>query len=77
MIQRARYLERIEPLIGKDVVKVLVGMRRCGKSTLLQQVADGLKERGVSDHNIVRMNFESLRWEQEAASPERFYRTVS
>lgn len=77
MIQRARYLERIEPLIGKDVVKVLVGMRRCGKSTLLQQVADGLKERGVSDRNIVRMNFESLRWEQEAASPERFYRTVS
>lgn len=77
MIQRTRYLSRIEPLVGKDVIKVLVGMRRCGKSTLLQQVADGLGQQGVPEQNIVRMNFESLRWAQEAASPEQFYRTVS
>lgn len=77
MILRTRYLEQIMPLVGKDIIKVLVGMRRCGKSTLLQQVADMLERQGVPRQNIVRMNFESLRWEQEAASPEQFYRTVA
>ncbi len=63
---REDYLKKIRPFIDKDVVKVLVGMRRSGKSTLLLQVRDGLAERGVAPGNMIAMNFES-----EALAPFR------
>jgi len=45
------------------VVKIITGIRRSGKSFLLKQIQDKLKERGVQDSNIVYMNFESLAFE--------------
>ena len=42
MIKREQYLKEIRPLIGKDIIKVLTGIRRCGKSTLLKQIIDEL-----------------------------------
>ena len=38
MIERELYLKKIEPWINKDIVKVLTGIRRCGKSTILNQI---------------------------------------
>lgn len=76
MIPRERYLSRIIPFIDKDVVKVLVGMRRCGKSTLLGEIQDILRSRGIPAGNIIAMNFESLRWERAASSAQAFYQEV-
>ncbi len=77
MIPRERYLSRIIPFIDKDVVKVLIGMRRSGKSTLLEEVQDILLNRGVAAENIIAMNFEPLRWEQAASSVQAFYQEVT
>lgn len=55
---RERYLERLRPLYDNpDLVKVVTGVRRAGKSVLLRQVADELRQR-VSPRNIVEINFE-------------------
>lgn len=58
MIERREYLDRL--VIWKDeaVIKVVTGIRRCGKSTLLKLYQDYLKSTGVSDEQIVALNFE-------------------
>lgn len=76
MIHRREYLSRIEPFIGKGIVKVLIGMRRSGKSTLLNEIRDGIIESGVNPENIVTINFESMQWEHATASPQAFYKEV-
>ncbi len=58
MIKRPSYVERIKRFLGAPVVKILTGMRRVGKSTILSQLADSLRERGVPDANIVQINME-------------------
>lgn len=64
MIQRERYMNQIRDFIDKPVVKVLTGMRRCGKSALLELTRQELVSRGVKDENIISINFESLRYER-------------
>ncbi len=59
MIQRPFYIQKIEPFIDKNVVKVLTGIRRCGKSCLMTLLRDRLLERGVPSEQIVEINFES------------------
>jgi len=44
--------------MNKHVIKVLTGVRRCGKSTILEQLADELKKNGVKEKNIILINFE-------------------
>ena len=63
MIQRERYMREIMNFMDKPVIKVLTGMRRCGKSALLELVMEELTERGISRENIIHMNFESLKYE--------------
>ena len=60
MISRPLYLNKIEPYIDKPFIKVLVGMRRTGKSTLLEAVKEILLKKGVSPEKIIHINFESL-----------------
>lgn len=60
MVQRKRYMEKIRPFIDKDVIKVLTGIRRCGKSVLLELIQDELKRRGVAAHQILALNFEDI-----------------
>ena len=60
MIKRERYLQRIRPFIGNDLVKVLTGMRRSGKSVMLDLIKDELRTRGISDAQFITFNFESL-----------------
>jgi len=55
MIKRELYMERIRPFIGKDIVKVITGLRRSGKSVLLELLRD---EIGDPKHSIY-FNFES------------------
>jgi len=62
MLKRQAYLERIKPFIDKDIVKIITGIRRSGKSTFMAQVRDVLIERGVSEKEIISINFEDLRY---------------
>jgi predicted AAA+ superfamily ATPase len=60
MIKRQTYIDKIAPFIDSPVVKILTGIRRCGKSTLLKAVMGELCARGVSDKRIVLYSFDSL-----------------
>ena len=64
MIRRNLYLNRIRPFIDQDLIKVLIGLRRSGKTILLSQIRDILLERGVAEENIIEINFESRRLEK-------------
>lgn len=59
MIKRSLYIERIRPFMGKDIVKVLTGIRRCGKSVMLQLLQSELLEGGVPKSRIFSVNFET------------------
>ena len=61
MIERELYLRRIRPFIGGDLIKVMTGIRRCGKSVMLELIAQELLRSGVSADQIVSYNFEDLR----------------
>lgn len=62
MIARELYLSQIRPFIGKPVVKVIAGIRRCGKSVVLQLIKEELMRNGVGEDSIIYMNFESFEW---------------
>ena len=57
MIKREQYLTKIRPFYNSDLVKVLIGMRRSGKSVLLKQIISELKEQGVEESHIIYLNF--------------------
>ncbi len=60
MINRETYLEKIRPFFNKDLVKVLTGIRRSGKSTLLKLIQQELVADGVLENQIYSINFESM-----------------
>ena len=60
LVEREMYMSRIRPFIGKDVIKVMTGMRRCGKSVMLELVKRELVREGVSEANFFSYNFEDL-----------------
>ena len=59
MIIRQAYLNRIIPLIGKNLIKVLTGVRRSGKTVLLSQIQDYLFENNVPKSNVISISLES------------------
>ena len=59
MIIREKYLNRIRPFYDQDLIKVIMGIRRCGKSVLLLQIIDELKEKGIAESQIIYINFEN------------------
>lgn len=58
MIRREHYLAQIEPFADSDLIKVITGIRRCGKSIILRQLADSISEK---TENIIFLEFESKR----------------
>lgn len=58
MLQRETYLRKLRKLKDQDLIKVITGIRRCGKSTLLEAFKDELLSDGISTENIVFLNFE-------------------
>ena len=64
MVQRKEYLDQLINWRDEQVIKVVTGIRRCGKSTLLLQFQQWLKENGVTDEQIVSINFEELEYEE-------------
>ena len=63
MIQRERYMQQIRDFMDKPVIKIITGMRRSGKSALLELTRQELLGRGISEKNVIPINFESLRYE--------------
>lgn len=64
MIQRKEYLDQLIKWENEKVIKVVSGIRRCGKSTLLKLFQEHLKAEGVSDEQIVSVNLEDLAFEE-------------
>ena len=64
MIIRKEYIDYIIKFKDMALIKVITGIRRCGKSTLFMQYIDYLKNNGVSDNHIIFINFEDLKYEE-------------
>ena len=64
MIERKEYIRSLIQWKEEKVIKVVTGIRRCGKSTLLNQYQSWLLQNGVSDEQIVSINFEELEYEE-------------
>lgn len=62
MIKRIEYLEELKKWKDKDLIKVVTGIRRCGKSTLLELFIEYLKEKKIDEEHIVSINLESLEY---------------
>jgi len=63
MIQRERYLKQITPFIGKPIIKVITGIRRCGKSTFLKLIRESLIDSGIKPECILLINKDSLEFD--------------
>lgn len=57
-IVRKEYLERLRNLKHKKLIKIITGIRRCGKSTVMEMFRDELLENGVDENQIIFLNFE-------------------
>lgn len=62
MIKRELYMQRIRPFMGNELIKVMTGMRRSGKSIMLELIKEELLAKGVPKENIISINFEDMRY---------------
>ena len=62
MLKRDEYIKQIVPFIDKDVIKVLTGIRRSGKSVMLKLLMEELKNRGINENQFIYINFENLKY---------------
>jgi len=64
MLKRELYLSQIRGFYDSDLIKILVGIRRCGKSIILEQIIDELKKNGIDNEHIIYVNFEFIEFEE-------------
>ena len=64
MIIRERYLKLIRPFYDQELIKVLIGIRRSGKSVILRQIMDELKENNIDENHIIYINFEDYDYDE-------------
>ena len=64
MLKRELYLKRIREFYDSDLIKILVGIRRCGKSVILEQIIEELKTKGIDEKHIIYVNFEFIEFEE-------------
>ena len=64
LLQRTEYLNRLIGFRDKQLIKIITGIRRCGKSTLLELYQDWLKQQGVEERQIISINFEDIDYEE-------------
>lgn len=67
MIYRPSYVEKIMVYTDTPFVKILTGVRRCGKSTILKMIMEKLRERGIPENRIVSYRFDSMEYEDMTA----------
>ncbi len=64
MLKRETYLSRIRGFYDSDLVKILVGIRKFGKSVILNQIVEEIKDKGVLENHIIYVNFELVEFEE-------------
>ena len=64
MIKRERYLKQIRPFYNQELIKILIGIRRSGKSVILTQIIEELKENNIDENHIIYVNFEDFDFEE-------------
>lgn len=62
MIKREMYISRIRPFIGTELIKVMTGIRRCGKSVMLELIKQELIECGINSSQFISINFEDMNY---------------
>ena len=75
MIKREQYMCRIRPFIGNDLIKVLTGIRRSGKSVMLDLIKEELISSGISDAQFITFNFEAMK-NAHLCTAEALYREI-
>lgn len=75
MVSREQILNRIRPFYESELIKVLIGLRRSGKSVILRQIMEELKEDGVEESQIIYMNFEDFQY-SDIVDAGQLYRYV-
>lgn len=75
MIKRESYMKRIRPFIDLDIIKVLTGIRRSGKSVMMELIKAELTERGVSPSAFISLNFEDMN-NQSLCSADALHREI-
>lgn len=63
MVERKKYMDKLIKMKDEKIIRVITGIRRCGKSTLLEMFQTYLKENGISDEQIISINFEDMQYE--------------
>lgn len=58
MVIREKYLSKIRPFYDRDLIKVITGIRRCGKSVIMKQIIEELKKNKIDNSHIIYLNFE-------------------
>ena len=76
MISRDNYLERLKAFKDNKLIKVITGIRRCGKSTLLELFKEYLKGESVSDDNIIHINLELMKYD-DVRDYKTFYNLIT
>lgn len=71
MVIRENYLRKIRPFYNSELVKVITGIRRCGKSTLMGQIVDEIRGLGVPEDHILVINFELYKY-RKLMNPDAF-----
>ena len=64
MLKREIYLSRIRGFYDSNLVKILIGIRRCGKSIILEQIIDEIRQKKVDEQHIIYINFEYIEYEE-------------
>jgi len=64
MIKRKTYIQKIRPFFDTDLIKVITGVRRCGKSVMLDLIKEELLSRGVQKEQFISINFEDIDYEK-------------
>lgn len=75
MIKRESYMKRIRPFIDLDIIKVLTGIRRSGKSVMMELIKAELTERGVSPSSFISLSFEDMN-SQSLCSADALHREI-
>lgn len=76
MIPRPEYLEKIRPFINVKIVKILVGIRRCGKSTILEMIKQELLSQGIHPDHIVERRYDRENYDAQPLDASLMYKEL-
>ena len=75
MIPRDQYLSQLLAFKDTDLIKIITGIRRCGKSSLLKLFEEHLRNEQIADDHIIRINFEYMEYD-DVRDYKTFYRLI-